>query len=183
MSNFKFTKTPLAGVIVIEGRSFTDNRGFFMETYHARTFAENGLITRFVQDNHSRSQKGVVRGLHYQLPPHPQGKLVSVMKGKIFDVAVDLRKSSATFGKWHGELLDVTKQLYIPEGFAHGFLSLEDETDVLYKCTDLYDPACERAIVWNDPDLGIKWPLEGFTPLVSDKDAKSPAFKTIEPFN
>ena len=105
------------------------------------------------------------------------------MKGLIFDVAVDLRKSSATFGKWHGELLDVTKQLYIPEGFAHGFLALEDETDVLYKCTDLYDPAGERAIVWNDPDLKIMWPLKGLTPLVSDKDAKSPAFKAAETFN
>ncbi|OGC12315.1 dTDP-4-dehydrorhamnose 3,5-epimerase [candidate division WOR-1 bacterium RIFOXYA12_FULL_52_29] len=183
MINFKFSKTPLAGVVVIESRSFTDNRGFFMETYHSRTFAENGLIAQFVQDNHSRSKKGVVRGLHYQIPPHPQGKLVSVMKGLIFDVAVDLRKSSATFGKWHGELLDVTKQLYIPEGFAHGFLALEDETDVLYKCTDLYDPAGERAIVWNDPDLKIMWPLKGLTPLVSDKDAKSPAFKAAETFN
>lgn len=183
MSNFKFSKTPLAGVILIEAKTFTDDRGFFMEKYHAQSFAENGLIVRFVQDNHSRSKKGVLRGLHYQLPPHPQGKLVSVMKGKIFDVAVDLRKSSATFGQWHGEILDPAKQLYIPEGFAHGFLTLEDETDVVYKCTDFYDPASEKAIVWNDPDLLIKWPLEGLTPIVSAKDAQSPAFKTAPTFN
>lgn len=182
MSNFKFSKTPLAGIVVIENLAFADDRGFFMESYHARNFAENGLIVRFVQDNHSRSKKGVLRGLHYQLPPHPQGKLVSVMKGKIFDVAVDLRKSSATFGQWHGEILDVTKQLYIPEGFAHGFLTLEDETDVVYKCTDFYDPAGERAIVWNDPDLKIKWPLDE-PPIVSAKDASSPTFKTAPTFN
>ncbi|MFA6170349.1 MAG: dTDP-4-dehydrorhamnose 3,5-epimerase [Candidatus Margulisiibacteriota bacterium] len=183
MSNFKFNKTPLAGVVIIETKSFADDRGFFMESYHAQAFAENGLIVRFVQDNHSRSKKGVIRGLHYQLPPHPQGKLVSVMKGKIFDVAVDLRKSSETFGQWHGEILDPTKQLYIPEGFAHGFLALEDETDVVYKCTDFYDPACEKAIVWNDPGLKIKWPLEGLTPGISAKDASSPAFKSAPTFN
>lgn len=169
-------ETALPGVLIIAPRVFGDARGFFMETWNAESFADAGLDLTFVQDNHSRSQKGVLRGLHFQ-NPGPQGKLVRVTKGAVFDVAVDLRKSSPTFGKWVGvELSAVNKRmLWVPEGFAHGFLTLEDETDFLYKCTAPYAPQSEHTLAWNDPAVGIDWPDIGMEPLVSDKDARGAA--------
>jgi dTDP-4-dehydrorhamnose 3,5-epimerase len=185
MGNFKFTNAPLAGVLIIEPKAFADERGFFMEYYHREAFAQNGLNEIFIQDNHSRSAKGTVRGLHYQLPPHQMGKLVKVVKGKIFDVGVDLRKSSPTFGKWYGEVLDDEnkKMLYFPPGFAHGFLALSDAAEVIYKCTALYAPASDRGILWNDPAIGINWPLDQVAKaLVSDKDGKNPQLRDAEVF-
>lgn len=156
--------TPLAPfkeVLLIKPKVHGDARGFFVESYNARTFQEaTGLAPNFVQDNHSRSAKGVLRGIHYQLPPHAQGKLVRVVNGAVFDVAVDLRKSSPTFGKWAGcTLRDIDGlMLWIPPGFGHAFLVLEDNTDFLYKTTDFYAPDCEAAVAWNDPGIGIQWP-------------------------
>ncbi|MCX9145748.1 dTDP-4-dehydrorhamnose 3,5-epimerase [Erythrobacter sp. WG] len=166
-------ETALAGVLIIEPKVFGDARGFFMETWNAGTFAAAGLDLAFVQDNHSRSQKGVLRGLHFQ-NPGPQGKLVRVTKGAVFDVAVDLRKSSPTFGQWTGiELSAANKRMFwVPEGFAHGFLTLEDDTDFLYKCTAPYAPQSEHTLAWDDPAVGIDWPDIGMAPLVSDKDAR-----------
>lgn len=170
-------------VVVLEPRVFGDERGFFFESFSERSFREAvGVDARFVQDNHSRSARGVVRGLHYQLPPSAQGKLVRVVRGAVFDVAVDLRRGSPTFGRWVGtELSEANRrQLWIPEGFAHGFLSLEDGTEVLYKATGFYDPARERGIRWSDPSLGIRWPDVG--PVsVSPKDAAAAAFAETEP--
>ena len=184
MSNFKFTNSPIPGILIIEPKAFADDRGFFLEFYNRDSFAEIGIKDPFIQDNHSRSKKGVLRGLHYQIHPVPMGKLVKCTKGKIFDVGVDIRKGSATFGKWYGEILtgDNHKMLYFPPGFAHGFLSLEDDTDVIYACTGVYSPANERAIVWNDPEIGIKWPLElaGGKAIVSEKDQKHPGLKKAE---
>ncbi|MBX9816040.1 MAG: dTDP-4-dehydrorhamnose 3,5-epimerase [Sphingomonas sp.] len=164
-------ETKLAGVVIIEPRVLGDERGFFFESWNAETFRSAGLDLNFVQDNHSRSARGVLRGLHYQ-QPEPQGKLVRVTAGRAFDVAVDLRRSSPTFGQWTGvELSAVNKRLFwIPEGFAHGFLSLEDGTDFLYKCTAAYRPAFDHSIRWDDPAIGIDWPLEGLTPQLSAKD-------------
>ena len=173
-------KTMLNGVILIEPRVFADRRGFFLETWNSRKYAENGFPdTEFVQDNHSRSQKNVVRGLHYQLG-HPQGKLVYVVRGAVFDVVVDIRVSSPTFGQWFGCVLDdVThKQIYIPPGFAHGFSVLSEEADFCYKCTDYYCPEDEFGILWNDPTLGISWQLKG-EPVISDKDRKYPPLKEM----
>lgn len=166
-------ETALPGVLIIEPRVFGDARGFFMETWNAAAFREAGLDLAFAQDNHSRSQKGVLRGLHFQ-NPGPQGKLVRVTKGAVFDVAVDLRRSSPTFGKWVGvELSAENKRMFwVPEGFAHGFLTLEDDTDFLYKCTAPYAPQSEHALMWNDPSIGIEWPDIGMAPLISDKDAR-----------
>jgi dTDP-4-dehydrorhamnose 3,5-epimerase len=169
----KIIETALPGVLIIEPRVFGDARGFFMETWNAQAFRKAGLDVQFVQDNHSRSQKGVLRGLHFQ-NPSPQGKLVRVAQGAVFDVAVDLRASSPTFGKWVGvELSAANKRMFwVPEGFAHGFLTLEDDTDFLYKCTAPYAPEAEHTLAWDDPAVGIEWPAIGMAPIISDKDAR-----------
>lgn len=174
-------KTKLQDCIIIEPKVFGDHRGFFMETYQAARYKEAGIAMDFVQDNHSRSQKGVLRGLHFQITK-PQGKLVRVTSGEVFDVAVDLRKGSATYGQWEGVMLsgDNHKQFYVPPGFAHGFVVLSDTADFLYKCTDYYDPSDEGGILWNDPDLAIDWHLGGVEPKLSDKDQKLKAFKDLK---
>jgi len=166
-------RTALEGVLLIEPRAFRDNRGFFLETYHQKRYEEAGINKTFVQDNHSRSVKGTLRGLHYQLR-HPQGKLVMVVCGTIFDVAVDIRKGSPTFGKWLGIHLSSEdhRQIYIPEGFAHGFCVLSEQADVIYKCTDVYTPGDEYGIRWNDAQLAIGWPVQH--PVLSEKDAGHP---------
>jgi dTDP-4-dehydrorhamnose 3,5-epimerase len=171
-------QTAIPEVLIIEPKVFGDERGFFFESYNERQWEEKtGLRTRFVQDNHSRSAKGVLRGLHYQIR-QPQGKLVRCVVGEVFDVAVDLRRSSPTFGKWSGALLSAEnkRQMWVPEGFAHGFLVLSDAAEFLYKTTDYYAPENERGIVWNDPELGIDWPIEG-EPVLSKKDAEAAPFK------
>ncbi len=179
----KVIDTPLPGVKLIEPRVFGDDRGFFLESWNARSFADAGLDLDFVQDNHSRSARGVLRGLHYQLK-NPQGKLVRVTSGAVFDVAVDVRRSSPHFGRWVGyELSDVNKRmLWVPPGFAHGFVVLSDSADFLYKCTQLYDGSDDRGIRWNDPAVGIDWPLAGITPQLSDKDAAAPLLGSAEVF-
>ncbi|MDP9412825.1 MAG: dTDP-4-dehydrorhamnose 3,5-epimerase [Pseudomonadota bacterium] len=172
----RVTPTDLNEVLIIEPNVFGDPRGFFFESYNARRFHEAiGREVNFTQDNHSRSTRGVLRGLHYQLPPNAQAKLVRVVAGAIFDVAVDIRRSSPTFGKWVGVLLSAEnqRQLWIPEGFAHGFLTLSESADVLYKASAYYSPADEGAVAWNDPDLAIEWPLTG-GPILSAKDAAAP---------
>ena len=169
----KVTPTGLPEVLLLEPRVFGDARGFFLESYNARTFRElSGLDVEFVQDNHSRSARGVLRGLHYQLR-QAQGKLVRVVRGSVFDVAVDLRRSSPRFGKWVGVELseDNHRQLWVPPGFGHGFLVLSETADFLYKTTDYYAPEHERCIAWNDPDIGIDWPLQS-PPVLSAKDAQ-----------
>ena len=174
----KVIPTAIPDVLIIEPRVFGDARGFFMESYNRRAFAEaTGQGVDFVQDNHSRSAKGVLRGLHYQVQ-QPQGKLVRVVRGAVFDVAVDIRKSSPTLGRWVGVELseDNHRQLWVPPGFAHGFLVLSDSADFLYKTTDYYAPEHERCIAWNDPALGIEWPA-GVVPQLSAKDARGAAFK------
>ena len=176
--------TPLDGVLVLEPKVFGDARGFFFESFNARKFEDaTGFHGDFVQDNHSRSGRGVLRGLHYQIR-QPQGKLVRVVEGEVFDVAVDIRKSSPTFGQWYGHRLsaDNKLQLWIPPGFAHGFVVLSDRADFLYKTTDYWAPEFERCIAWNDSDLAIEWPLGGITPLVSAKDAQGTAFANAEVF-
>ena len=178
----KFTPTEISDVILIEPDVFGDNRGFFMETWHAEKFAAGGIAADFVQDNHSRSSHGILRGLHYQVTK-PQGKLVRVLGGEVFDVAVDLRKNSATFGQWVGIHLseDNKKMLWIPPGFAHGFYVISEQADFFYKCTDFYVPEYERAIRWDDPDFGIDWPLvDGNPPVLALKDAAAAAFKDAE---
>ncbi|TQV64939.1 MAG: dTDP-4-dehydrorhamnose 3,5-epimerase [Halothiobacillaceae bacterium] len=169
-------------VLIIEPRVFGDHRGFFLESWNRKTFAENGLDLDFVQDNHSRSSRGILRGLHYQLI-RPQGKLVRVTQGEVFDVAVDIRKGSATFGQWVGARLSAEnhRMLWIPPGFAHGFLVLSETADFLYKCTDDYMPEHDRCIRWNDPDIGIDWPLDGLgEPVLSAKDAAGTWLKDAE---
>lgn len=166
--------TEIAEVLEFDPRVFGDERGFFFESYHAEQF--NQLVGRkieFSQDNHSRSLRGVLRGLHYQLPPHAQGKLVRVVQGEVYDVAVDIRRSSPTFGRWVGRILSASnrKQMWIPPGFAHGFLTLSESAEFLYKTTDYYAPAAEGCILWNDPTLAIDWPIENLTVHVSGKDA------------
>jgi dTDP-4-dehydrorhamnose 3,5-epimerase len=176
--------TPIDGVLILEPKVFGDQRGFFFESFNARRFEElSGLRTGFVQDNHSRSTRGVLRGLHYQIR-QPQGKLVRVVAGEVFDVAVDLRKSSATFGQWYGHRLSAENklQLWIPAGFAHGFVVLSESADFLYKTTDYWAPEHERCIAWNDPELAIDWQLGGTTPQVSAKDAQGLAFRDAEVF-
>jgi dTDP-4-dehydrorhamnose 3,5-epimerase len=170
-ANMKIIATDLPGVVLIEPRVFEDTRGFFMETFHKERFEEAGLACEFVQDNHSHSVRGVLRGLHYQIV-HPQGKLVRAVRGEIFDVAVDLRRRSLTFGRWFGAVLSESNklQLYIPPHCAHGYCVLSECADVAYKCTDLYHPEYEKTILWNDPDLRIQWPVA--TPLVSEKDQR-----------
>ena len=176
------TLGPFSDVLLITPKVFGDDRGFFLESYNAKVLAGAGVTETLVQDNHSRSNKGVLRGIHFQHPPHAQAKLVRVARGRVFDVAVDLRKNSPTFGLWAGcELSDRDHhQLYIPAGFGHGFLVLEDQTDFLYKTSDFYQPSSEGAVAWNDPELAIDWPLaeHGITaPLLSDKDKQAPLLK------
>ncbi|MFN4020342.1 MAG: dTDP-4-dehydrorhamnose 3,5-epimerase [Erythrobacter sp.] len=175
--------TAIPDVLLIEPRIFGDARGFFMETWNADAFADAGLDLGFVQDNHSRSQKGVLRGLHFQ-NPGPQGKLVRVTNGAVFDVAVDLRAASPTFGQWVGVELsaDNKRMLWVPEGFAHGFLALAEDTDFLYKCTAPYAPQSEFTLAWNDPMVGIAWPLAGRDPIISEKDARGLSFAQVPVF-
>jgi dTDP-4-dehydrorhamnose 3,5-epimerase len=183
MEKFKSSQSPLPGLLIVEPHPFADDRGFFMESFQRDAFAALGLKGPFVQDNHSRSKKGVVRGMHYQLNPAAMGKLVYCPHGKIFDAGLDIRQGSPTFGQWYGEILsgDNHKMLYFPPGFAHGFISLQDDSDVIYKCTNVWSPEHERAIVWNDPAVGIKWPLDqAGRPLVNAKDANAPLFKDAE---
>lgn len=179
MGIFNFLKTPIHGLFIIEPKLFQDKRGYFMESYNYRDFNGAGLDMCFVQDNQSKSTKGVLRGLHFQRN-HSQGKLVRVIKGKVFDVAVDLRKSSETFGKWYGCILseENKRQLYIPEKFAHGFLVLSEEAEFIYKCTDFYYPEEECGIIWNDPDIDILWPLDNINEIIlSEKDKNLSSFR------
>lgn len=175
---FEFEPTEMKDVILVKPKVFGDSRGFFMETYKKSEFFQHGIKTEFMQDNHSKSTKGVLRGLHFQTPPKAQAKLVRCPRGKVFDVAVDIRKDSPDFGKWVGAVLsDENKHmLFIPEGFAHGFVVLSDEAELIYKASDEYSPENDRGIKWNDPDIGIDWGID-FEPLVSEKDAKQPFLK------
>jgi dTDP-4-dehydrorhamnose 3,5-epimerase len=177
VGHFKVSATDLKGLIIIEPKVFIDERGYFMETYNARDLKSAGLYDGFVQDNQSKSVKGVLRGLHFQ-KRRPQGKLVRVISGAVFDVAVDLRAGSTSFKRWFGLILsaDNMKQLYIPPGFAHGFLVLSEEAEVVYKCTDYYDPEDEEGIVWNDPDIGVDWPISDQV-ILSVKDAQWGGFE------
>lgn len=180
----KATPTALPDVLIIEPKVFGDERGFFFESFNKRAFDEViGREVTFVQDNHSRSVRGVLRGLHYQVQ-HTQGKLVRVASGSVYDVVVDLRRSSPYFGRWVGVTLDALthRQLWIPEGFGHGFMVTSDSANFLYKTTDYWDPQSERCIVWNDPTLAIDWPLDGIAPTVSAKDAKGAPFAEAEVF-
>ena len=172
------TETKLAGVLIIEPKVFGDSRGFFKETFQAERYREAGIEYTFVQDNYSRSQKGVLRGLHFQITK-PQGKLVSCPKGAVFDVAVDIDPESTTYGQYVGvELTEENhKQLWVPPGYAHGFCVLSETADFLYKCTDYYDPSDEGGVIWNDPDVAIDWPID--QPLLSDKDSKLPTLKKL----
>ncbi len=175
----KFHRTGLDGVIRVEPTVHGDDRGFFLETYHLEKFAAGGIAERFVQDNHSKSKRGTLRGLHAQRLK-PQGKLVRAIEGEIFDVAADVRRGSPTFGRWVGEVLSAQnfRQLYVPPGFVHGFCVLSDSAQVEYKCTALYDPDDEYGVIWNDPDLAIEWPVE--EPLLSERDARAPRLSEIE---
>jgi dTDP-4-dehydrorhamnose 3,5-epimerase len=176
----KFVQTGLAGAYVIEPAVFRDNRGFFMETYNRKAFEEHGISPDFVQDNYSFSQpRGVIRGLHFQYPPHAQAKLVMVMSGRVFDVIVDLRKESSTYGKWYGVELSSSPftMIYVPRGFAHGFCTLEENAHVIYKVDALYNPAADGGIRWNDPGLNIPWPTDA--PVLSKKDGELPFFREI----
>lgn len=179
----KIVECSIEGPLIIEPQVFGDARGFFMESWNAVQFADAGLDIPFVQDNHSRSQKGVLRGMHFQ-NPGPQGKLVRVVSGAVFDVAVDLRRSSPTFGKWAGvELSSANKRMFwVPRGFAHGFLTLEDNTDFLYKCDAPYRPDSEHSLAWDDPDVGIDWPVEGLDIQLSAKDREGTALNDLETF-
>jgi dTDP-4-dehydrorhamnose 3,5-epimerase len=175
--------TTISDILIIEPRVFGDDRGFFFESFNERVWQEKtGIAARFVQDNHSRSARGVLRGLHYQIR-QPQGKLVRVVVGEVFDVAVDLRRASPTFGQWTGVHLSAEnkRQVWVPPGFAHGFLVLSDIAEFLYKTTDYYAPEYERALLWNDADVGIQWPLTG-RPILSKKDAEAPRLRDAEVF-
>ena len=179
----KVIETGIAGLLVLEPKVFGDARGFFMESFNACTFREvTGLDVAFVQDNHSRSQRGVLRGLHYQVK-QPQGKLVRVVQGRVFDVAVDLRRGSPSFGKWYGVELsgENHRQFWVPPGFAHGFYVMSDSADFLYKTTDYYAPEHERSLAWNDPTVGVAWPLDG-EPLLSAKDLAGKPLAECEVF-
>ena len=180
----KPTPLSISDILLIEPRVFNDSRGFFFESFNQNKFEEAlGRKIHFVQDNHSKSVMGTLRGLHYQLPPKAQGKLVRVIQGEVFDVVVDIRKSSPTFGRWVGEVLsaDNNKQLWVPEGFAHGFLVLSDAAEFLYKTTDYYAPEFECSIIWNDSDIAIKWPLD-VEPILSVKDQQAKTLATAEQF-
>ena len=178
---FIFRDKEISGVKVIEPKVFGDSRGFFMETYKESEFRANGINDHFDQDNHSLSTKGVLRGLHYQANPKAQGKLVRCIKGEIFDVAVDIRKNSETFGKWTGEFLSAEnkRMFYIPKGFAHGFVVLSDEAEFVYKCSCEYSPEHDRGILWNDPDINVNWNID-FEPILSEKDKKQPLLKNVK---
>jgi dTDP-4-dehydrorhamnose 3,5-epimerase len=181
----KATPTALPEVLILEPKLHGDSRGFFLESFNARAFREaTGSTVEFVQDNHSRSARGVLRGLHYQLPPQPQGKLVRVVAGSVFDVAVDVRRDSPRFGRWVGVELtgENHRQLWIPPGFAHGFLVTSDSADFLYKTTDYYAPDRERSVRWDDPAISIEWPLSASSPLVSSRDAAAPLLQDAEVF-
>lgn len=176
-------KTSLEGLLIVKPDVFEDDRGYFFESYNHEKFRNAGIDSRFVQDNESKSKKGVVRGLHFQVPPYEQGKLVRVITGSVLDVAVDIRKNSSTYGKWASLILtDKNKWMYwIPPGFAHGFVTLEDNTIFFYKCTNLYHKESERSILWNDPDLMIDWGIQD--PVTSDRDKLSPKFRDfVSPF-
>jgi dTDP-4-dehydrorhamnose 3,5-epimerase len=180
----KFNSTPLKDVVLIEPQVFGDARGFFLESWQEKKFADAGINAKFVQDNHSRSSQWTLRGLHFQTE-HTQGKLVRVTSGSVFDVMVDLRRSSPSFGKWWGTELSAEnhRMLWVPEGLAHGILITSETADFLYKCTDIYSPAHERTLAWNDPKLGVQWPLPaGVTPKLSAKDAVGQTFAEIETF-
>ncbi|CUU46360.1 dTDP-4-dehydrorhamnose 3,5-epimerase [Clostridium beijerinckii] len=182
MKNFNFNVTRIDGVYIIEPKTFGDSRGYFMETYNKEQFCEAGLNMIFVQDNESKSSKGVLRGLHFQ-KKHSQGKLVRVTKGEVFDVAVDLRTGSPTYGQWEGVILsdENKKQFYIPEGFAHGFLVLSDEAVFNYKCTDLYSPEYDGGVMWNDPEINIEWPLDLIKNVIlSEKDKAHPNLNELD---
>jgi dTDP-4-dehydrorhamnose 3,5-epimerase len=181
----RVTSADIPDIFMVEPAVFSDDRGFFMESFNQKQWEEmTGLKTRFVQDNHSRSTRGVLRGLHYQLPPSAQAKLVRCIVGEIYDVAVDIRRSSATFGQWFGCTLSAEskKQLWIPEGFAHGFQVLSDNAEILYKTTAYYDPESDRSILWNDPELGISWPTDT-PPVLSAKDQTGRLFRQAELFD
>lgn len=175
----KVIRTPIADLLLIEPRVFADDRGFFLETFRRSGFEHQGVTLEFVQDNHSRSCKGVLRGLHFQ-KNYPQGKLMYVISGAIFDVALDIRRESPSFGRWYGAVLSDENhhQLWIPPGFAHGFCVISNQVDLVYKCTDYYHPEDEAGIIWNDPGLKIKWPIQ--KPIVSEKDSKNPTLREIE---
>ena len=177
----KFLTTRLEGALMLQPAVHADGRGFFLESYSQTRFAEAGLRDTFVQDNHSRSAKGTLRGLHYQAAPRAQGKLVRVIRGAAFDVGVDLRQGSPTYGQWIGETLSAENHLmlYLPPGFAHGFLALEDDTEVLYKVTQPYSPAHERGLVWNDPALAIRWPDLGMAYQLCDRDRQFPRLERL----
>jgi len=179
---FVFNKCEIPGLVIVEPRAFADDRGFFLESYKKSDFVKNGIDIEFMQDNHSLSSKGVLRGLHYQKPPYTQAKLVRVVKGTAWDVAVDIRKNSPTYKKWIGvELSEENRRMfYMPEGFAHGFLALTDEVHLLYKCSNEYSPSHDAGIIWNDPELAIEWPVD--EPSLSDKDLILPYFKDAEVF-
>ena len=180
----KFIPSKIPDVILIEPTVFGDHRGFFMETWQRKTFAENGIDYDFVQDNHSKSSHGILRGLHYQVE-QTQGKLVRVVEGTVFDVAVDMRQSSPTFGQWVGYELSAEnkKMLWVPPGFAHGFYVMSESAEFVYKCTDYYAPEHERSVLWNDKDLAIDWNLiDGNAPILSSKDTEAPSFKDAEKF-
>lgn len=177
---FTFTRLSIPDVILVDAKAFPDDRGFFMESFKESEFVKNGIDTKFVQDNYSHSSKGALRGLHYQKDPKAQAKLVMAIKGEIFDVAVDIRKNSPTFGKWAGEILSEKnhKLLFVPEGFAHGFLVLSDEADVTYKVNNEYSPENDRGILWSDPEIGVSWPMDN--PILSEKDEKQPLLKNAD---
>lgn len=180
----KFIPTAIPDVIVIEPQVFGDHRGFFMETWQRNTFAENGIDYDFIQDNHSKSSHGILRGLHYQME-QTQGKLVRVVEGSVFDVAVDMRRSSPTFGKWVGYELSAEnhRMMWVPPGFSHGFYVKSETAEFVYKCTDYYAPEHEQSLLWNDPAVGINWNLvDGKDPILSDKDANAPALADAKTF-
>ena len=177
----RVSKTPIEGLRVVEPQVFEDARGYFMESYHRRDFADAGIDVEFVQDNQARSVKGTLRGLHFQ-KRHPQAKLVRVLQGRVFDVAVDIRQGSPTFGRWHGEILDAEsrRQFFVPVGFAHGYLVLTDTAVFAYKCSDFYHPDDEGGLLWSDPDVGIEWPLQVIgEPLLSEKDRQMPGLSDL----
>jgi len=177
---FTFTKLSIPDVILVEAKSLPDDRGFFLESFKESSFIKNGINTKFVQDNYSRSIKGVLRGLHYQKNPKAQAKLVTVLRGEIFDVTVDIRKDSPTYGKWISEVLSEQnhKLLYIPEGFAHGYCVLSDEADIFYKANQEYSPEHDSGFIWNDPEINIKWPID--KPIISEKDQKLALLKNAD---
>ncbi len=179
--NFEFKKLSIPDVILIEPEVFKDERGFFMEVYKKSIFEKEGIKVNFVQDNYSKSQKNVIRGLHYQMPPAEQAKLVRCVKGKVFDVVVDIRRGSPYYGKWIGDYLSEENKgmLFIPSGFAHGFLTLSEEADIVYKTSNEYSSQHERGILWKDPNIAIEWPLEG-EPILSEKDKKLPVLKEAD---